>query len=91
MRRTHVRRAHGSALLASVLFALAAVLASFRVRRPDVVIATSPQFFAGLAGMAGSRRPRPVARPVRAGGTGLGGQVEPPRYPPLGFPPGLGT
>jgi glycosyltransferase involved in cell wall biosynthesis len=38
-----------------VLFAVAAVLAGFRVPRPDVVIATSPQFFAGLAGMVVSR------------------------------------
>lgn len=35
-----------------VLFALAAVLASFKVRRPEVVVATSPQFFVGLAGAA---------------------------------------
>lgn len=34
-----------------VLFAVTAVLASFRARRPDVVIATSPQFFCGLAGI----------------------------------------
>lgn len=34
-----------------VLFAAMAVLASFRVGRPDVVVATSPQFFVGLAGM----------------------------------------
>lgn len=34
-----------------VLFAITAVLASFRAARPDVVIATSPQFFCGLAGM----------------------------------------
>jgi len=33
-----------------VLFAGAAVLASFRAGRPDVVVATSPQFFCGLAG-----------------------------------------
>jgi glycosyltransferase involved in cell wall biosynthesis len=33
-----------------ILFAIAAVLASFRAERPDVVIATSPQFFCGLAG-----------------------------------------
>ena len=34
-----------------VLFAVTAVLASLRAERPDVVIATSPQFFCGLAGM----------------------------------------
>ncbi len=33
-----------------VLFGVAAVLASLRVGRPDVVVATSPQFFCGLAG-----------------------------------------
>lgn len=33
-----------------VLFAATAVLASFRAPRPDVVVATSPQFFCGLAG-----------------------------------------
>jgi colanic acid biosynthesis glycosyl transferase WcaI len=38
-----------------VLFGLAAILACFRAERPDVVIATSPQFFAGLAGMVVSR------------------------------------
>jgi len=38
-----------------VLFALAAILACFKAERPDVVIATSPQFFAGLAGMVVSR------------------------------------
>jgi glycosyltransferase involved in cell wall biosynthesis len=37
--------------LGYVLFGVAAILASFKVRRPDVVIATSPQFFCGLAGM----------------------------------------
>ena len=33
-----------------VLFAVTAVLASFRADRPDVVVATSPQIFCGLAG-----------------------------------------
>jgi len=33
-----------------VSFMLAAILASFRVRRPDVVVATSPQFFAAMGG-----------------------------------------
>jgi glycosyltransferase involved in cell wall biosynthesis len=33
-----------------ILFAITAVLASFRAERPDVVVATSPQFFCGLAG-----------------------------------------
>jgi len=34
-----------------LLFAMTAVLASLRLGRPDVVIATSPQFFCGLAGV----------------------------------------
>jgi colanic acid biosynthesis glycosyl transferase WcaI len=38
-----------------VLFALAAVVASRRAERPDVVVASSPQFFAGLAGMVVAR------------------------------------
>ena len=38
-----------------VLFAVAAVLASFKTPRPDLVVATSPQFFAGVAGMVVSR------------------------------------
>ena len=38
-----------------VLFGLAASLASLKAERPDVVIATSPQFFCGLAGMLVSR------------------------------------
>jgi colanic acid biosynthesis glycosyl transferase WcaI len=38
-----------------VLFALAAILASFKAGRPDVVVATSPQFFAGIAGAVISR------------------------------------
>ncbi len=37
--------------LGFVVFALTAILASFRAGRPDVVVATSPQFFAGVAGM----------------------------------------
>ena len=49
-----------------VLFAVTAVLASFRAERPDVVIATSPQFFAGLAGMVVSRlRRAPFVLEVR--------------------------
>jgi glycosyltransferase involved in cell wall biosynthesis len=49
-----------------VLFAVTAVLASFRVPRPDVVIATSPQFFCGLAGMVVSRlRRRPFVLEIR--------------------------
>jgi glycosyltransferase involved in cell wall biosynthesis len=38
-----------------LLFALLASLLSFKAERPDVVIATSPQFFCGLAGMLVSR------------------------------------
>jgi colanic acid biosynthesis glycosyl transferase WcaI len=49
-----------------VAFAIAAVLACFRADRPDVVIATSPQFFAGLAGMVVSRlRGAPFVLEVR--------------------------
>ncbi|MFP6654913.1 MAG: glycosyltransferase family 4 protein [Myxococcota bacterium] len=33
-----------------LLFALTSVFASFRVRSPDIVVATSPQFFVGVAG-----------------------------------------
>ena len=46
--------------LAFVSFMLRAVIATLGVRRVDVVVATSPQFFAGLAGAIGSwlkRRP----------------------------------
>ncbi len=38
-----------------LLFALTAILASRRVDRPDVVVATSPQFFCGLAGAVVAR------------------------------------
>ncbi len=38
-----------------VLFGLAAVLASLRVEKPDVVVSTTPQFFAGLAGAIAAR------------------------------------
>lgn len=49
-----------------LLFALAAVLACPKADRPDVVIATSPQFFAGLAGMVISRlRGAPFVLEVR--------------------------
>lgn len=49
-----------------VLFAAASVLASLRAERPDVVVATSPQFFVGLAGAVISRlRRRPLVLEVR--------------------------
>jgi len=49
-----------------VLFAVTAVLASMRVERPDVVVATSPQFFCGLAGAVVSwLRWRPFVLEVR--------------------------
>lgn len=49
-----------------VLFAIAAVLASLRTDRPDVVIATSPQFFVGLAGAVVARlKRRPFVLEVR--------------------------
>jgi glycosyltransferase involved in cell wall biosynthesis len=49
-----------------VAFMLTAVLASFRVERPDVVVATSPQFFCGLAGaLVGALKRRPFVLEVR--------------------------
>ena len=49
-----------------VLFAATAVLASFRAGRPDVVVATSPQFFCGLAGaVVGALKRRPFVLEVR--------------------------
>lgn len=33
-----------------ILFAFTAILASFRTGKPDIVVATSPQFFVGVAG-----------------------------------------
>jgi glycosyltransferase involved in cell wall biosynthesis len=49
-----------------VLFALAAFLASRHVEPPDVVVATSPQFFCGLAGAAIAwRTRRPFVLEVR--------------------------
>jgi colanic acid biosynthesis glycosyl transferase WcaI len=33
-----------------LLFAATAIFASFRVKKPDIVVATSPQFFVGVAG-----------------------------------------
>ena len=38
-------------MLNYLLFAFASVLASVRADRPDVVVATSPQFFVGIAGV----------------------------------------
>lgn len=49
-----------------VLFAAAAVLASLRAERPDVVVATSPQFFCGIAGAVVARlKRRPFVLEVR--------------------------
>jgi glycosyltransferase involved in cell wall biosynthesis len=49
-----------------LLFGLTAVLASFRAGRPDVVVATSPQFFCGLAGLVVARlKRRPFVLEVR--------------------------
>jgi glycosyltransferase involved in cell wall biosynthesis len=49
-----------------VFFAVAAIFSSFRADRPDVVVATSPQFFCGIAGavIAGLKR-RPFVLEVR--------------------------
>lgn len=47
-------------------FAITAVLASFRTERPDVVIATSPQFFVGVAGAIVSKlKRRPFVLEIR--------------------------
>ncbi len=47
-------------------FMLTAILASFRAERPDVVVATSPQFFCGIAGAAvGVLKRRPFVLEVR--------------------------
>jgi glycosyltransferase involved in cell wall biosynthesis len=49
-----------------VLFSLTAILASFRAERPDVVVATSPQFFCGLAGaVIAALKRRPFVLEVR--------------------------
>lgn len=48
------------------LFALAAIFGSFKAERPDVVVATSPQFFCGVAGAAIARlKRRPFVLEVR--------------------------
>lgn len=47
-------------------FALTAILASFRAERPDVVVATSPQFFVGVAGAVVSKlKRRPFVLEIR--------------------------
>lgn len=52
--------------LSYVSFAVGAVLASFRAGRPDVVVATSPQFFAGIAGaVIAALKRRPFVLEVR--------------------------
>ena len=49
-----------------VLFAATAVLTSFCAGRPDVVVATSPQFFCGVAGaVVGALKRRPFVLEVR--------------------------
>ena len=49
-----------------LLFALTAILASSRASRPDVVVATSPQFFVGVAGAIIARlKRRPFVLEVR--------------------------
>jgi glycosyltransferase involved in cell wall biosynthesis len=49
-----------------VLFMLTAILASFRAERPDVVVATSPQFFCGIAGaVVAALKRRPFVLEVR--------------------------
>lgn len=52
--------------LAFVTFMLRAVLASLGIRSVDVIVATSPQFFAGLAGTIASRiKRRPFVLEIR--------------------------
>ena len=49
-----------------LIFAVGALLVSARAARPDVVVATSPQFFAGIAGAAiAVRKRRPFVLEVR--------------------------
>jgi len=49
-----------------VAFMLTAILASFRAQRPDVVVATSPQFFCGIAGaLVAALKRRPFVLEVR--------------------------
>lgn len=49
-----------------LLFAFTAVLASFRAEKPDIVVATSPQFFVGIAGAIISKlKRRPFVLEVR--------------------------
>lgn len=53
-------------ILNYVLFGLTAILASRRVRSPDLVVATTPQFFCGLAGAIVARlKRRPFILEVR--------------------------
>ncbi len=53
-------------ILNFVLFGVTAILASRRVRSPDVVIATSPQFFCGIAGALIARlKRRPFVLEIR--------------------------
>ena len=55
-----------AASLNYLLFAVTAILASFRAERPDVVVATSPQFFVGVAGAVIARlKRRPFVLEVR--------------------------
>lgn len=49
-----------------LLFAFTAILASRRVRNPDIVVATSPQFFVGVAGAIISKlKRRPFVLEIR--------------------------
>jgi colanic acid biosynthesis glycosyl transferase WcaI len=68
--RTWMYLAQNSGFLKRVanylLFALTSVIASFRVGRPDLVIATSPQFFVGVAGAIISKlKRRPFVLEIR--------------------------
>ncbi len=56
----------GRRILNFVSYLLSAVLASLRLPRPDVVVATSPQFFCGWAGVLVSRLKRvPLVLEIR--------------------------
>jgi glycosyltransferase involved in cell wall biosynthesis len=49
-----------------ILFAFTAVMASSRVRQPDLIVATSPQFFVGVAGAIISKlKRRPFVLEIR--------------------------
>jgi len=65
---THLAANHGTVrrIVNFLSFMLSAVLASIRLPRPDVVVATSPQFFCGWAGVLVARLKRiPLVLEIR--------------------------